>query len=178
MLKKIAVVLVFVVLLVAPAALSAGSGSPQQQGSIHLLAVNAGEILSLISDPSFKAIESSLKDYSLYTVGLKTLLRDAKTGSVSLEIRGRKFELALTPDTRTLAPGVTNGPIHIFRGSVKGVPGSMVALTVSDRAAFVTLWVPGKWYYLRSTKTRIDGKPILIGYSSKDEKHADKVYQY
>ncbi|ASJ01926.1 hypothetical protein A3L09_00940 [Thermococcus profundus] len=178
MLKKITIVLVFTALLMAPAVLSINSGSPQQHGDIYPLTVNPSEIPGLTSDLSFQATTKGLKGYSLYAVDLDDLLAKAETGSVTLEIRGRKFELVLTRDTSTLAPGATDRPIYSFRGSVKGVPESMVALTISDRAVFVTVWVPNEWYYLRSTKTKLDGKPVVVGYSSKDEVFKNVSYRY
>ena len=66
----------------------------------------------------------------------------------------------------------------MFKGSVKGVPGSMAALTISDRAVFATVWIPGEWYYLRSTETKLNGKLVVVGYSSRDGKHSDGVYHY
>ncbi len=178
MLEKTAIVLAFATILVVPVALSMSSSSPQQHEGMHLLTMNPSEISGLASDMSFQALKKGLKEYSLYAVDMESLLRDAKTGSVPLEIRGKKFELVLAPDTRTLAPGATDRPIHIFRGSVKGVPGSMATLVISDRAVFATVWIPGEWYYLRSTKTKLNGKLVVVGYSSRDGKHSDGIYHY
>ncbi|NJF25026.1 hypothetical protein [Thermococcus sp. Bubb.Bath] len=176
--KKMAIVLVFTALLIAPAVLGINSDNPQQHNGIYPLTVNPSEIPGLASDLSFQATTKGLKGYSLYVVDLDDLLARAKTGSVTLDIRGRKFDLVLSPDTRTLAPGATDRPIHSFRGSVKGIPESMVALTISDRAVFVTVWVPNEWYYLRSTKTKLDGKPVVVGYSSKDKTFKNFSYTY
>jgi hypothetical protein len=167
--KKAIIVLIFIILITIPTGLSINSDNSQQHGDIYPLAVNPSEIPGLTSDPSFQAATTGLKEYSLYAVNLDDLLAKAETGSVTLEIRGRKFKLVLTRDTSTLAPGATDRPIYSFRGSVKGIPESMVALTISDRAVFVTVWVPNEWYYLRSTKTKLDGKLLVVGYSSKDK---------
>lgn len=174
--RKMSMVAVLAILLVVPVALSMGFNESQRERGIHLLAMKPEEIPGLVSDPSFRAI-NSLKEYSLYTVDLEDLLQEAKKGVLPLEIRGRKFELVLTPDTRTLLPGATKRPIYTFRGSVKGIPESKVALTVSDRALFVTIWVPGEWYYLRSTKTKLNGRPVVIGYSSKDKLFKNLSYR-
>ncbi len=178
MLKKTAIVLVLVTLLVAPATISTNPSDSTKHNGIYLLTVNPSEISGPASDMSFQALKKGLKEYSLYAVDMESLLTNAKTGSVPLEIRGKRFELVLAPDTRTLAPGATERPIHVFRGSVKGIPGSMATLIISDRAVFATVWVPGEWYYLRSTKTKLNGKLVVVGYSSRDRKHSDGVYHY
>ena len=178
MLEKTVIVLAFATILVVPVALSMNSSNPQRHNGIYPLTVNPSEISGLASDMSFQALKKGLKGYSLYAVDLESLLRDVKTGSVPLEIRGKKFELVLTSDTRTLALGATDRPIHVFKGSVKGVPGSMATLVISDRAVFATVWIPGEWYYLRSTETKLNGKLVVVGYSSRDGKHSDGVYHY
>ena len=178
MLKKTVIVLAFVTLLMASTVLSMNSSNPQRHNGIYPLTVNSSGIPGLASDRSFQAIKKGLKGYSLYAVDMESLLTNAKTGSVPLEIRGKKFELVLTPDARTLAPKATDRPIHVFKGSVKGVPGSMAALTISDRAVFATVWIPGEWYYLRSTETKLNGKLVVVGYSFRDGKHSDGVHHY
>ena len=123
-----------------------------------------------IPEPEELTIPISVKRFDLVTFNVTDLRNQIRNGSVSLCIKGNSYDFELKRmefDIRS----VDNG-IYSYRGTLKGVNDSRIALTVSSRAviAEVTIGDESIWVKPVEPRKRMKGGKhrLHIVYSSKD----------
>lgn len=173
----LAVTLLVSILILPGIALANGSGS---------------DIFENVScDKNSLSFAEILNDFETVTANPEVFLKDVADGKVKLKLLGKEFDLELenthilNDDAKVFIENETGtytlpaAKINTYRGKVIGEENSSVGLVVSDEALIGHIEVENIYYAIELTNKTVDGKAILVIYSSDDiKKHENQEIDY
>ncbi len=128
-----------------------------------------------------------LDDFETVTANPEVFLEDVADGKVKLKLLGKEFDLELenthivSDDAKVLIENETGtyiipaAKINTYRGKVIGEENSSAGFAVSNEALIGHIEVGNIYYAIELTNKTVDGKPILVIYSSDDiKKHENE----
>lgn len=132
-----------------------------------------------------------LNDFDTVTANPEVFLKDVADGNVKLKLLGKNFDLELenthilNDDAKVFIENETGNytvpatKINTYKGKVVGEKNSSVGLVVSDEALIGQIEVENIYYAIELTNKTIDGKAVLVIYSSEDvKKHENQELDY
>lgn len=121
-------------------------------------------------------------DFETATANPEVFLEDVADGKVNLKLFEKEFDLELenthvvSDDAKVLIENETGtytipaAKINTYRGKVIGEENSSAGFAVSNEALIGHIKVGNIYYAIELTNKTVDGKPILVTYSSDDVK--------